>query len=290
MIKIKGHSNFKIETKLIEGIYYILKSSNKENALRLEKQILKQKMLCDNNFLINCNIPEIYKKEKVNNRIIFHMEYVKNSINMIDFLSKDNNIKVDWLCNNIITIIDSYIKRCQIKKININILKEKIASVTQNIKNNVVCKPKMEEIEKYLKYLKTNVQTITNVYVPINICHGDMTFSNLLIDTNKMKLYLIDFLDSFIETPLFDIIKIRQDTCFNWTINMCDFDFDKNKVLLTFKFIDDKIDKYFCKYNWYTKMYKYFQILNILRIIQYCKHSKIRDILISYLNILHINI
>ena len=51
------------------------------------------------------DIPEIYKKDKVNNRIIFHMEYVKNSINMIDFLSKDNNIKVDWLCDNIITII-----------------------------------------------------------------------------------------------------------------------------------------------------------------------------------------
>ena len=102
-----------------------------------------------------------------------------------------------------------------------------------------------------------------------------------------MKLYLIDFLDSFIETPLFDIIKIRQDTCFNWTINMCDFPFDKNKTILTFNFIDDKINKYFNKYDWYVKTYKYFQILNILRIIQYCKNNKIRDMLISYLEILY---
>ena len=43
-----------------------------------------------------------------------------------------------------------------------------------------------------------------------------------------MRLYLIDFLDSVIESPLFDIIKIRQDTYFNWTINICDFSFDTN--------------------------------------------------------------
>lgn len=287
MIKIKGHSNFKVEVKLINGNYYILKSSNAENSLRLEKQIKKQKMLFDNNFLINCNIPEIYKKEKDNDRIIFRMEYVKNSINMIDFLSRDNNIKVDWLLNNITTIIDSYINKCESKKINITILKDKITNIIQNISNNLVCKSKMNQIKKYLKYINTNIHTINNVYFPVGICHGDMTFSNILIDTNNMELYLIDFLDSFIESPLFDIIKIRQDTCFNWTINMCDFYFDKNKTLLTLNYIDYKIDKYFCKYVWYKKMYKYFQILNILRIIQYCKNNKLRDVLIRYLEILY---
>ena len=45
MIKIKGHSIFKVETKLIDNTYYILKSSDKENASRLEKQIKKQEFI-----------------------------------------------------------------------------------------------------------------------------------------------------------------------------------------------------------------------------------------------------
>ncbi len=28
---------------------------------------------------------------------------------------------------------------------------------------------------------------------------------------------MIDFLDSFIETPLMDIVKLRQDTKYNWS-------------------------------------------------------------------------
>ena len=283
MIKIKGHSEFNVECCIINNCYYILKSSNKKNAIRLEKQIKKQKTLYDNNFLINCYIPEIYKKEESDDKIVFYMEYIKNSVNLIDFLSKENSIKIDWLYNNVITIINSYINKCEMKQINKNILKKKIESVAKNIKNNVICIPKLKIIEKYLNYIEKNMELISNINIPIGLCHGDMTFSNLLVDTNNMKLYLIDFLDSFIETPLFDIIKIRQDTCFNWTINMCNFSFDQNKIILILKYFDDKINNYFCKYDWYVKSYKYFQILNILRVIQYCKNDKIRDMLIIYL-------
>ena len=121
MIKIKGHSNFKVECILINNIYYILKSCKKEDIYRLEKQIKKQEILRKNNFLINCNVPEIYKKEELDNRIIFYMEYIKNSLNIIDFLSKENSIKIEWLYNSIISIINCYIDKCIMKNININI-------------------------------------------------------------------------------------------------------------------------------------------------------------------------
>ena len=283
MIKIKGHSEFFIEYKFINNKHLILKSSNKENANRLAKQMKKQKNMYDNNFLTNCLIPKIYKKEESENKVIYYMKFIKNSLNLIDFLSKENTIKVDWLYNNIIKLINSYLAKCKYKKINSSILINKLQSVRKNIESNSICISKKFEIEKYLKYLETNREKILDTNIPVGICHGDLTFSNILIDTNSMNLYLIDFLDSFIESPLFDIIKIRQDTCFNWTVNMYNFSTDKNKILLTFKYIDIKIDNYFNKYDWYLKTYKYFQILNILRIIQYCKNIRIRDVLISYL-------
>ena len=42
----------------------------------------------------------------------------------------------------------------------------------------------------------------------------------MIIDTHNDKICLIDFLDSFVETPFFDILKLRQDTSFLWTISM----------------------------------------------------------------------
>lgn len=284
MIKIKGHSNFDVKCELIKDKYYILKSCDIINSSRLKNQMVKQDNLYKNNFLINCHVPKIYKKEQQKGYIIYHMEYIKNSINLIEFLSKENSIKIDWLCRNIIKIIECYILKCENKKIEKSILISKIDSISNNIKKNRICAPKIKDIEKYLNFIVRNMNNVLNIAIPMGICHGDMTFSNILVDTNNMYVYLIDFLDSFIETPLFDIIKIRQDTYFNWTINMCDFTFDKNKAIMTLNYIDLKVNNYFEKYDWYKKCYQYFQMFNILRILQYCKEENIRDKLIEYLN------
>ena len=286
MIKIKGHSNFDVEIKSINNNYYITKSSDIKNMPRLEKQINKQIYLFKNNFLNNCKIPQVYNKIKENDKLIYYMEYIKNSVNLIDFFSKDNSIKNEWLYKNIVTIIENYIEKCEYKQINNIILEKKIQNVKNNIKSNKFCKSIIPELEKYFNYLQININQISKLYIPINICHGDLTFSNILIDTNNMKLYLIDFLDSFIETPLLDIIKIRQDTYFNWTINMCNFSFDKNKTLIALNYIDNKINDYFQKYEWYNEGYKFFQILNILRILQYCKYNKVQKRLLTYLKII----
>ena len=287
MIKIKGHSNFKVKCIIINNQHYILKSTDKSNENRLDKQIDKQIYLYNNNFLNNCYIPKIFKKEYYHDNTVYYMEYIKNSVNIIDFLLKENTIKVDWLYNNIINIIDSYITKCKIYKIQYNILQNKINNILHNILNNNFCKLNIHKLIKYFIYIKNNSKKIANIPIPINICHGDMTFSNILIDTNNMKIYLIDFLDSFIETPLFDIIKIRQDTSFNWTLNMYEYPCDKNKLIITMKYLDKKFHNYFNKYSWYKLSYKYYQILNILRILQYSKSNKITNILINYLNILY---
>lgn len=286
MIKIKGHSNFDVRCIVINNQYYILKSSNKLNVKRLDKQINKQIYLYYNNFLKNCYVPKIIKKINYNNRVVYYMDYIKNTVNIIDFLLQENTIKIDWLYNNIIDIINAYINKCQVKTIESNILENKINDIIKNISNNNFCKDKLHLFNKYITYIKNNIDNIVNVPIPLNICHGDMTLSNMLIDTNNMKIYLIDFLDSFIETPLFDIIKIRQDTCFNWTLNLYKYNCDKNKIIITMNYLDNKINNYFKKYIWYEKCYKYYQILNILRILQYSKDNKIVCVLLKYLNIL----
>ena len=97
MIEIQGHSNFNVEIILFENKYIIAKSSNLKNSKRLSKQIKKQEILFNNNFLKNCKIPKILKIIEKNDQTIYYMEYIYNSQNLIHFLYSENSFKLLWL-------------------------------------------------------------------------------------------------------------------------------------------------------------------------------------------------
>jgi hypothetical protein len=51
---------------------------------------------------------------------------------------------------------------------------------------------------------------------PIGRCHGDLTLSNVILDP-AAGLTLIDFLETFLETPLQDVAKLKQDFVYGWS-------------------------------------------------------------------------
>lgn len=119
--------------------------------------------------------------------------------------------------------------------------------------------------------------------LPIGVCHGDLTFSNILFNGNNY--YLIDFLDSFIETPLQDIVKIRQDTAYRWSQLMYTKRYDAVRLGIICDKIDHEIDLYFSnKYQWYTDHYRTVQLMNILRILPYAHEEKVVCYLKNILN------
>lgn len=78
----------------------------------------------------------------------------------------------------------------------------------------------------------------TKIYVPSGFCHGDLTFSNIIFGK---KTYLLDFLDidNNISSPVFDLVKLRQDTRYKWITQIYQVPFDKIKVNIVL----DKLDK-----------------------------------------------
>ena len=48
-----------------------------------------------------------------------------------------------------------------------------------------------------------------------SMCHGDLTLSNIIFC--KDNIYFIDFLDSFLDSFLIDLIKLKQDLYFKWS-------------------------------------------------------------------------
>ena len=77
---------------------------------------------------------------------------------------------------------------------------------------------------------------------------------------DNSDIVVIDFLDTFLDTPLQDIVKIRQDSKYFWSLNLVNKIQDSVKVKQSLNYIDEKIKKEFNNYDFYKKYYKHFQI------------------------------
>lgn len=287
MLPIVGHSNFNINIINMNNNYYLCKSSNNYNdALRLIKQIDKQE---SHNKLFDFKTPEIYYKSEIakDNKNCFMMEYMNNCTDCFTYIQHNHFFAVEKLFIFLKKIIEKYILSSTYKKIDNNTLLDKILSIKQHIitlnSENIFTESDNKVINKSLNYLENKSNEICNIQIPIGFCHGDLTLSNMLFDEINNELYLIDFLDSFIESPIIDIVKLRQDTKFFWTIQMCNMNIDNTKIKIIMNYLDSKIDKFYSQYSFYKLSYKYFEIMNLLRVLQYCKSVDIKNYLINCL-------
>lgn len=70
----------------------------------------------------------------------------------------------------------------------------------------------------YKKIFKKIYSNLDNVKVNLKgKCHGDLTLSNIIINSDLKKIILIDFLKTFNENPLQDICKLIQDLRLYWS-------------------------------------------------------------------------
>jgi hypothetical protein len=59
------------------------------------------------------------------------------------------------------------------------------------------------------------------IRVPVGDCHGDLTLSNVILSHSK-GLLLIDFLTTFLDSPLQDLAKLRQELIYGWSFRKLD--------------------------------------------------------------------
>lgn len=272
MIRIKGHSNFNVQLYSYNNTIVIKKSSNNSDFPRLEKQINKQKFFYNLFYYSNeFQVPKIISQEKNS----FIMEYIEDSNSIIEFLQSANKNKILWLSNLLIKFISNNIKQSSFQ----NKLPEFLDKY-QDVKKK--CIEKYSELNNLFNKIDYYFKNLEDMIIPEGICHGDLTLSNILICFDNQKLYLIDFLDNFIDSSLQDIVKIRQDTLFHWSLKLFNKEpIDKNKIIINLNYMDSIIHNHFKRYDFYNKYYNYFQILNILRILQYCKDNSIKQNLIN---------
>jgi hypothetical protein len=110
-------------------------------------------------------------------------------------------------------LLTSEMAESQEKPIHVSLFKNKLKAVISATKDS--------DLKKILKLCTEVVESLqTDLRFPIGPCHGDLTLVNIILNPVS-GVALIDFLHTFLETPLQDIAKLKQDFDYGWSFRRC---------------------------------------------------------------------
>ena len=228
MINLQGNSGCKII--LIDDCVIRKQSKNVEYNERLLRQIEKQKTY--NHPVIKT--PKIYHTGIKNDLVYFDMEYI-SGVNLAIYFQQ-HSLKC---CMDIIDMFSTH------------------SDTNMDISNEIYNKSKQVNIpDEWLNLILDQSWIVKSGY-----CHGDLTFENIIINNNEV--YLIDFLDSFVECPIVDESKLLQDAFCYWSFKT---NIPKRKLIS----VCDKFN---------TKQHYSMLLLHLYRIIPYVNAKKKENIL-----------
>lgn len=280
-IEVKGHSGCNIDVVRENNKLYVYKSSNNLGYLnRLELQGLKQRDAAFNMDIPGISVPIISEIHKTDSSVTLKMNYVysKNFVNYFEYAGFE---QITNFINAMCKFLIYEIRNSTMGTVKGSVLKEKFIDVKNKTLSNPVLKND-SEIIVIIDKSEHIFNSVKDMQMPIGKCHGDLTFSNILFSDNNY--HLIDFLDSFVESPLLDIVKLRQDSAYLWSQLMYSGNCDTIRLKIIAKKIDSEIDKFASQFDWYNDNYKIFQLMNFLRILQYAKDTVVINYLKNVIN------
>lgn len=271
-LTIKGHSGCEIEVVREDRDLVVYKTTDDPTyAPRLVNQAKKQ-IEAGNFEYQHIRVPVIFDVQQGSCGASIKMEYVYSK-NFVEYFENAGFEQINYLIKALEYFLEKEISVSDMSYVPSSVLTNKFADVKKKTLSNKSLEGD-SEVVLLLDKAETVFSEIGDLFLPIGRCHGDLTFSNILFNGNNY--YLIDFLDSFIESPMLDIVKLRQDTAYRWSQLMYTKSFDSVRLRIVSEKIDKEIDDYFtAKYDWYQKYYKLLQLMNFLRIIQYAHDLKI---------------
>lgn len=254
-----GLSGCKLE--LIEPSVIRKYSSNIQYNLRLKSQINKQKLF-SNLILKNIDTPKIIQTS-YQELYYFDMEYVSGQ-SFHEYFSTSNIDDINYVISSLFNYFDTLIKNKKYYKSDVSSKRilEKINSLESST-----------NFKKHLSFLKKIVEG-TNLHIPQTFCHGDLTFTNIIF--HKNRLYFIDFLDCFIDSFLIDLVKLKQDLFYFWSLE--NQNIQSIRIRQIYSFIWKSIQEKYIEYISTTE-FKILDFLNSLRLEPYLTDERQRLIM-----------
>lgn len=258
-----GLSGCKLEISA-DGRFVTKTSPNNDYNKRLSDQIKKQREFGEMS-IIGIKCPRIFKTgNNKENLSYFTMEYVIGK-NYKDFLNYSSPEEIQYFTNSIFEYIESigFSESEYTREEFLEICTEKLESIKINVPDSEFC-----------EFLSNKISEIKEINIPISFCHGDLTLSNILF--NKKTIFLLDFLDSYIESWVIDLVKLKQDLFYFWNF-LRDGDEPNLRFMQSSIKIWNSIEQKYPEII-SSEEFRILEALNFLRIYPYAKEKK--DLLI----------
>ena len=233
-------------------------SSSPSYNKRLDLQVKKQELF-SNQVFRNVETPKVLSKGDS----YFDMEYVTGR-SFDEYFSVCSVNDIDFVFDSLCGYFDGLISNAQYyqPEVSKKRLLDKINSLETHTHHLTD-----------LYHIRQMVSSIT-MKIPQTFCHGDLTFTNIIF--NKNRLYYIDFLDCFIDSFLCDLIKLKQDLYYHWSLDVQGI---KNlRIRQIYSFLWRKLEKRYSKYV-ETIEFDVLDVLNTLRIEPYLTNEDQRLII-----------
>lgn len=258
---IKGNSGCRVEMDWLDGECVVRKSTTDVNYIqRLRKQIQIQRQFFSDAEGSVFHAPKIISESLDSVSYEACMEYVPYS-DFIDFFQYSDISQIRSCIDAIVDFIRSNVSkdffRCN------EFVSEKLEQVFSTVQPEVLD----SDFKKIQCRIKDYVSS-REVLLPGGRTHGDLTFSNIMFGLFSKRICLIDFLDSYIESPYMDFVKLRQDSQFKWSLLKVGKDYDKVRVVQVLDWIDQYLE---INFPMDKELYGILQAVNMLRILPYSK-------------------
>jgi hypothetical protein len=233
-------------------------SSSPSYNKRLDLQVKKQELF-SNQVFRNVETPKVLSKGDS----YFDMEYVTGR-SFDEYFSVCSVNDIDFVFDSLCGYFDGLISNAQYyqPEVSKKRLLDKINSLETHTHHLTD-----------LYHIRQMVSSIT-MKIPQTFCHGDLTFTNIIF--NKNRLYYIDFLDCFIDSFLCDLIKLKQDLYYHWSLDVQGI---KNlRIRQIYSFLWRKLED---RYSQYVETIEFdvLDVLNTLRIEPYLTNEDQRLII-----------
>jgi hypothetical protein len=233
-------------------------SSSPSYNKRLDLQVKKQELF-SNQVFRNVETPKVLSKGDS----YFDMEYVTGR-SFDEYFSVCSVSDIDFVFDSLCGYFDGLISNAQYyqPEVSKKRLLDKINSLETHTHHLTD-----------LYHIRQMVSSIT-MKIPQTFCHGDLTFTNIIF--NKNRLYYIDFLDCFIDSFLCDLIKLKQDLYYHWSLDVQGI---KNlRIRQIYSFLWRKLED---RYSQYVETIEFdvLDVLNTLRIEPYLTNEDQRLII-----------
>lgn len=251
--KLSGYSGCSIFFIKKDNKFFVRKySSDLSYNQRLIKQAEKQKEYLN---VGNIKTPRVLGYGYENGLYYFDMEYIRGRTlaECFDSIPLQNVVEI---INQIIFKHNTLILATQVEVENYY---KKIEELKLKVNNSFQLNEEFDLL-----------QTMDESSFYISNCHGDLTLENIIVTENN-EVYLIDFLDSFVESWQIDVAKLLQDFYVGWSFR---FSEENENIKIRQKIMTERIDNKLFQYGRGGKIYRNVYLLllmNLIRILPYVR-------------------